>query len=158
MNARWVAAPSRSEALAALAIREVAHLCPRCGSTEHGRPFADGVVSLSLSHSGGLTLAATAETLVGIDHEPIGTVLQRDVVAHPSESGDALQLWVRKEAVLKATGLGLQIDPTSFWINDYGYVSPIAGYDGPELVVTDIAVDGFVAAIASTAQAVYLLP
>lgn len=147
-----MSASGRADALAALGIRDVAHLCPRCGSTEHGRPFADGVASLSLSHAGDVTLAATGDRLVGIDHEPIGRVLQRNVVAHPSETADALRLWVRKEAVLKATGLGLQVDPTSFWVNDYGYASPISGYDGPELVVTDIEVDGFVAAIAAAAR------
>ena len=152
MSVTWVTASSREDALAALGIREVEHLCPRCGSTEHGRPFADGVVSLSLSHAGDLTLAATADRLVGIDHEPVGKVLRRNVVAHPSETADALRLWVRKEAVLKATGLGLQVDPTSFWINDYGYVSPIPGYDGPELVVNDLALDGFIAAVAIGAR------
>jgi 4'-phosphopantetheinyl transferase len=152
MNVTWVTASGRADALAALGIHEVAHLCPRCGSTEHGRPFADGVVSLSLSHAGDVTLAATSNRLVGIDHEPMGAVLERSVVAHPSETADALRLWVRKEAVLKAAGLGLQVDPTSFWINDYGYASLIPGYDGPELVVSDIAVEGFVAAIATAAR------
>lgn len=152
MSLTWVMAADRADALAALGIHEVAHLCPRCGSVDHGRPFADGVVGLSLSHAGGATLAATADSLVGIDHEPIGKVLERNVVAHPSETADALRLWVRKEAILKATGLGLQVDPTSFWINDYGYAGPIAGYDGPELVVTDIDPAGFVAAIAKAAR------
>lgn len=142
---RWVAAPTREEALAALGILVVEHRCVHCGSTEHGQPLGN----LSLSHAGGLTLVATAEGPVGIDHEPVDSVLPDDVVAHPSETEDPLRLWVRKEAILKATGLGLQVDPKSFWIDAEGRPSWIHGYDGPTLLVTDLDVPGFVAAIAS---------
>ena len=150
MSHRWVAAATRAEALAALGIVEFGHRCLTCGSTEHGQPFAGGVGGLSLSRAGGLVLAAIADGPVGIDHEPIGSEVPREVVAHPSESGDALRLWVRKEAILKATGLGLQIDPTSFWIDEAGRPSPITGYDGPPLRVEDLDLDGFVAAIAQS--------
>lgn len=148
MSLTWVAASDRADALAALGIHEVAHRCQRCGSLDHGQPYADGVRGLSLSHAGGVTLAVRSEGPVGIDHEVLGTPLARDVVAHPSEDADALSLWVRKEAALKATGLGLQVDPASFWIHD-GRVGGLAGYDGPPLEVVDLEIEGFVAALAA---------
>ncbi|HWU33428.1 MAG TPA: hypothetical protein VN108_11160 [Marmoricola sp.] len=147
---RWVTASTREEALAALGIREVGHRCLTCGSTEHGQPFAEGVGGLSLSNAGGVVLAAIADGPVGIDHEPIGSEVPRSVVAHTSETADPLTLWVRKEAILKATGLGLQVDPTTFWIDENGRPSSIAGYDGPVIVVRDLEVDGYVSAIATT--------
>lgn len=146
---RWVAASSREEALAALGIREAQHWCPTCGSTEHGQPFAEGVGGLSISDAGGVVLVAIADGPVGIDHEPIGSEVPRSVVAHPSETVDPLTLWVRKEAILKATGLGLQVDPAAFWIDETGHPSTIAGYDGPAIVVCDLDLDGFIAALAT---------
>jgi len=148
VNVTWVAAENRADALAALGIHGVEHRCARCGSTEHGQPLAEGVMGLSLSHAGGLTLAARADGPVGIDHEPLDADVPRGAVAHPSETGDPLWLWVRKEAVLKATGLGLQVDPSSFWIDEDGRPSPIAGYTGPPLEVVDLALEGFAAAVA----------
>lgn len=156
MSVRWVAAPTRAEALAAGGIREVTHHCAHCGSADHGQPFAENVGGLSLSHAGGVTLVAIADGPVGIDHEAIGAAAPANVVAHPSETGDPLRLWVRKEAILKATGRGLRVDPTSFWIDAEGRPSALSGYEGPPLAVVDIHVDGFVAALAG--RATYLLP
>lgn len=141
---RWVSAPTRAEALTALGIHHVAYRCVHCGSRQHGQP----VEHVSLSHAGGVTLAAVADGPIGIDHEPLGADISLQVVAHPSETGDALALWVRKEALLKATGLGLQVDPTSFWLDAAGRPSPIEGYAGPPLVVVDLEISGFVAALA----------
>lgn len=149
MNVTWVSAANRADALAALGIANVTHRCTRCGAMDHGQPIAEGVVGLSLSHAGGVSLAAKADGPVGIDHELLGTTIPADVVAHPSETADPLRIWVRKEAVLKATGLGLQVDPSSFWIDERGHPSPIPGYSGPQLAVVDIAIDGCVAAVAA---------
>lgn len=149
MSSRWVSASTREEALAVLGIRKVEHRCLTCGATDHGQPFTDGR-PLSISKAGGLVLAAIADGPVGIDHEPSGSDVQREVVAHPSETDDTLRLWVRKEAVLKATGLGLQVDPRSFLIDERGRPSPIDGYDGPPLVVVDLELDGYVAALATS--------
>lgn len=148
MSLRWVSAPTREEALAALGIRDVEHRCLTCGSTDHGQPSAEGR-ALSISKAEGLVLAALADGPVGIDHEPVGSDVPREVVAHPSETDDGLRIWVRKEAILKATGLGLQIDPKTFWIDEEGRPSVIAGYGGPSLKVADLELDGYVAAIAT---------
>lgn len=124
----------------------------RCASIDHGQPFVEGIGGLSLSHAHGVTLAAVADGPVGIDHEPLDERVAANVVAHPSETADPLRLWVRKEAVLKATGLGLLVDPTSFWIDERGRPSTPSGYEGPPLAVVDLEVEGFVAAIAMSAK------
>ena len=97
----------------------------------YGKPaLASGEVEFNLSHSGSLALLAVAPAgcPVGIDiecmHErrtDIAALL--DMVCHASEkaaiaslAGDAQRhafyaLWTRKEAYIKALGLGLQVDP-----------------------------------------------
>jgi hypothetical protein len=70
------------------------HLCPFCGSVEHGRPYVEAPVHVSVAHAPGVTLvAATDRGPVGIDLEP---------------GGD--QAWVRREALGKAAGVGLAAD------------------------------------------------
>jgi len=107
--------------------------CPECGSADHGQPFvefADGRTSgcwVSLARSEGFEAAAVRlDGPVGIDIESRTAVAQHPVAAtllHPAEAEefqllDATQadarlasLWVAKEALLKATGYGLRVDP-----------------------------------------------
>lgn len=97
-----------------------------------GRPRVAGdAVWTSLSHADGwVAVAVDACGPIGIDVEPVDRAPVMDEVAdsvvHPAERGlltvcDArsrrralLALWVRKEAVLKALGVGLQVDMASF--------------------------------------------
>ena len=89
-----------------LGAQGLVRLCPRCGSSEHGRPVvlgapaaAGGPPWVSLGYSDGLGVAAwTTEGPVGIDVEPVGPPV--------GEFGDRLT-WTRTEAVLKASGTGL---------------------------------------------------
>jgi hypothetical protein len=67
------------------------HSCPFCGSVEHGRPYVDAPVEVSVTHGSGLT--AVAVSAVG----PVGIDLDKDADAD----------WVRREAVGKALGVGL---------------------------------------------------
>jgi 4'-phosphopantetheinyl transferase len=101
------------------------HLCPSCGSTAHGRPLVQNGF-ISLSHSGDLTAVARSDAApVGIDIESIARITAHpvaDALLHPSEAAEfasldpaarprhLAELWTAKEAILKATGLGLTVD------------------------------------------------
>lgn len=100
--------------------------CPRCGEP-HGPPRLPnpGAPRVSLAHTEGLVIAAAAPVEVGVDAEPTGAAPlevarvaltpteQRQLAAlATSEQPAALaRWWVRKEAVLKALQLGLDVDP-----------------------------------------------
>ncbi|MFT3971410.1 MAG: 4'-phosphopantetheinyl transferase superfamily protein [Micropruina sp.] len=87
--------------------------CPRCGSTDHGRPSIAGEpeVRVSLSHTRGFVAAVAATAACGIDVEHVAGSIPRTAVT-PGErawldtTADPLQgftrLWVRKEALVKA--------------------------------------------------------
>lgn len=99
---------------------------------EHGCPRLDGDVAwTSLSHSDGLiALAVSGVGRVGVDIEPrVRAAEMLEIagrVAHPREmaalstlpeprrAAGLLDLWVRKEALLKAAGIGLAQPMESF--------------------------------------------
>lgn len=78
-------------------------LCPHCASTAHGQPRVPGQ-HISLAYAPGLVVVALANAPVGVDVEVDG--------AAPEGFADRLA-WTRVEAMLKATGQGLQRDPTT---------------------------------------------
>jgi 4'-phosphopantetheinyl transferase len=102
----------------------VGRRCARCGSAGHGQPFVEGdAVHVSLSRAPGVVVAAVSTTgPVGVDVEPAGSAGFpgfEDVAIHPQEvCREPTQAWVRKEALLKATGWGLALDPRQVWIDD----------------------------------------
>jgi hypothetical protein len=74
----------------------VRRLCPRCGSSQHGRPSVRGGAHVSLSYADGLVAVAWSTSgPVGID----------------VELGDRVE-WTRLEALLKAAGEGVTQQPT----------------------------------------------
>ncbi|MCX4824717.1 4'-phosphopantetheinyl transferase superfamily protein [Streptomyces sp. NBC_01142] len=99
--------------------------CTHC-SGPHGRPHVPGyAVHFSLSHTGGIVMIALAEAPVGIDVEALpdpATVSEVAARLHPRERTELAALpaaerpaafarcWTRKEALLKATGVGLNED------------------------------------------------
>lgn len=103
--------------------------CGRCGSTSHGQPFVErDRVHVSLGRAPGLALAAVSTAgPVGVDVERVGVAAFPgfdDVAVHPQEARrDPTHTWVRKEALLKATGWGLAVDPRTVWIDDGRVVS-----------------------------------
>ncbi|GAA1123824.1 4'-phosphopantetheinyl transferase family protein [Arthrobacter flavus] len=106
----------------------VTRSCRACGSGLHGKPAIAGV-ELSLSRSAGSLLVASAPAghPIGADIEHIPDAVFDGFDAYAlsipereqlrSDDVDArLRLWVAKEAVLKATGHGLSIEPSTFSI------------------------------------------
>jgi 4'-phosphopantetheinyl transferase len=139
--------------------------CPQCGEP-HGKPrvIGDGP-EFSLTHSGGIVGVAVAEVPVGVDVEDIAgyrsdPALEEETLAPEErkalhEVGIAerpatfLQLWTRKEAVLKATGTGLAVplrDVVVVPIGEPG--APLPG--SPSLRLWNLAPGtGFVGALAA---------
>ena len=102
----------------------VARLCGACGSSRHGRPYvlpygAMSVSHVSISRAGSLAMVAVTRCgPVGVDVACVRDFESDqldEVLLHPAEhAADPIaraRTWARKEALLKATGDGLRIDP-----------------------------------------------
>lgn len=104
---------------------ELDRTCPTCGEP-HGkvRVLDAGDLEVSVTHSGDLVGVAFARQAVGLDVEQRRSnidSLAPDVL-HPAERNrvdglptqarrlELLRMWTRKEALLKATGLGLRVE------------------------------------------------
>jgi len=131
---------------------EVSRRCARCGG-DHGRPVlvhcgdrgAEGV-GLSLSRAGrSVAIAVSFAGPVGIDIESVVAASRAaldDVAFGPAERerlagadrSPALRaaMWTAKEAVLKATGDGLRVDPRELEVSFAGRMR--GALPGPALI------------------------
>lgn len=123
--------------------------CARCGGS-HGKPRLEepaAEVEISLSHSGDrVVVAVTAGAPVGVDVEHVDPSadhagMAQDVLS-PAEQGALgalpvgdrgvafLRYWVRKEAVLKATGEGLSSPPALLTVSPPDRPAALVRWDG----------------------------
>ncbi len=133
----------------------------------HGKPAVDGA-AFSLSHSGGHGLVAVARHgELGVDLEATGgepeasllgqvlTTAERRAFAELPPAHRAAvfcRVWVRKEAVLKATGVGLSEPMTAFGVPPGDGPVALPG-SGPDLWVQGApAPTGYCAALAWSRQ------
>ena len=88
------------------------------------------------SHAGAMNLVAvTGAGRLGVDLEPVDALAPPGVRHHDDpDDVDDLELWVLKEAFLKASGDGLRRDPST------------VGPDEPGAVWGRVEIDGYVAA------------
>lgn len=128
-----------------LASIPVAASCPDCG-LPHGRPTLPDIgLFASISHAGDLTAVAVADRPVGIDVELRDASPERLAAIREVTGRDGLDHWVAVEAVLKADGRGLRVDP-----RDVRVVGDKAALEGVEYDLTALKIgdDRHVARIA----------
>jgi 4'-phosphopantetheinyl transferase len=147
--------------------------CATCGSHRHGKPTVAGHrdLSVSLSYAGGLVVVALSRAgEVGVDVEVVDdsdfegfnvvTLDPSETPALDALSGDRLararaQVWARKEAVLKASGHGLAVDPRQVVVSGPEQPAALVDWKGEQplgspvqLADVDLADTGHVAAVA----------
>lgn len=134
--------------LHALAPGQITATCRRCGGP-HGQPVVASAC-VSASYAGGLVAVAVCGRPVGVDLELAGATAFPgfpDVALGPAEpDGDRARSWTRKEAILKATGDGLTVDPRAVGVA--GGVVRWAAAPGPIALADLVVPDGFAGAVA----------
>ena len=139
--------------------------CAECGAP-HGRPkIIDAGFSVSIAHSAQrVMLGLTADGTVGVDVEQVRAIdvnglrplvlAAAELPAKPTRN-DFFSTWVRKEAVLKAVGTGLDsmtsvvlgpADATPFFVT-------IGGRPRPDLLLADVDAGAEYAAAVATISA-----
>jgi 4'-phosphopantetheinyl transferase len=141
---------------------EVDRTCPHCGE-QHGRPRLIGSdLHVSVSHAGDrVVVAACRGAEVGIDVEPVTGLtaaeiaplaLGDDEVPHAVDARTVLTYWTRKEAIVKATGDGIEVPLRDVRVSPPGATPRLLGYPGRDGLVAQLldlrTGDGYVGALA----------
>lgn len=134
--------------------------CDACGGYGHGKPRSlDADLPFSYTHSGDrVGLAVTLDGPVGVDTEEASRPLHdRASVARrmlspderlPDTDRELIEIWTRKEALLKATGQGLSARMRDITLHGPRVVAWYGGPRGP-VSLGDLASDpGYVGAVA----------
>jgi 4'-phosphopantetheinyl transferase len=139
------------------------HECPRCGSEQHGRPRLLATAAVRRPAYVSLARAADLSVTAVSDAGPVGVDVEADRAAdftgfedvglHPGEHAttgpDRTRAWVRKEALLKAYGLGLVVDPRDVRLDEDGLVTWDSHHRPPGPVwLRDLALPGHLIAVA----------
>lgn len=108
------------------------HRCAYCGSDAHGKPRLSGsLVEFSASQSDDLTVLGVSKQRIGVDVQSLHASLHDlpDYALCSSEKAayasshdrrwSAAVLWSRKEAVLKAIGIGLAVEPRNLDVDGF---------------------------------------
>ncbi len=144
---------------------ELSPHCVRCGGSDHGPPrLPPGApvddIRVSLSHSGRrVAVAASRAAAVGVDVELVSDRFSDDLAAlflapeerqawDPIEDADRRRhsltaYWTRKEAVLKATGDGLAVDPGQLIVTPPGGAPRLVAWNAPVPAPTAVHITDF---------------
>lgn len=148
--------------------------CRQCGG-DHGKPVVGAGATgleLSISHSDRrVVVAVAAGTPVGVDVEPVRALANAAPLADRVLAGSEhaafapissehrsralLTYWVRKEALLKATGHGLNVALSALTMSRPDELPRLLRWDGPEpgpavTALADVEVGlGYVACVAT---------
>lgn len=111
----------------------------------NGKPELPDGVQISWSHRDGRLLLGLAAVALGVDHEtehPLpDTASVAAAILHPDElarladvpeqlrSREVLRAWTAKEAVLKCTGQGLSVEPSSLGLQQEDHDAGVIGAD-----------------------------
>lgn len=140
--------------------------CESCGEA-HGRPrLSRTPLEASISHSGDVVVVAVTRTgPVGVDIEQLGAADHTDLVSTVSTGSEPRNIatardfyayWTRKEAVLKATGEGLERAMTSIEVTPPGARPALVSIDGTTnraCRMSDIHLEGYAGAVAVMTKA-----
>jgi 4'-phosphopantetheinyl transferase len=120
--------------------------CPDCGR-EHGQPHVAGI-HVSLSHARDRVVAvAHPDRAVGVDIERRDAIPERVAAIQEIAGGAGLEHWTRIEAVLKADGRGLRVDPRAVVVE-----GDRATLDGTLYELLDASDDEYVVSVALAAK------
>ena len=134
--------------------------CATCGAP-HGRPRIVGhELHASIAHSGGFVAVALSDVAaVGVDIEVVGDrryepllddVCTPDERSHVGSREDFYAYWTRKESVLKALGVGLDVPMTEIAVTPPTATPAVTTYRGNDLAaqMSDVSpAAGYVGAV-----------